>query len=63
VQTVFSRFAREMSKLLGHPLAFGMAVLIIIVWAITGPVFHFSDTWQLGLDPEKWILRSGSFVY
>ncbi|MBA2679073.1 MAG: low affinity iron permease family protein [Ktedonobacteraceae bacterium] len=47
---VFVRFARSMSSMLGHPLAFGMAVLVIVVWAITGPIFHFSNTWQLVIN-------------
>src|SRR5216117_2151799 len=48
--SMFSRFARGMSRILGHPLAFGIAVLIIIAWAATGPLFHFSDTWQLAIN-------------
>lgn len=47
---VFVRFARSMSSMLGHPIAFGMAVLVIVVWVITGPIFHFSDTWQLVIN-------------
>src|SRR6266568_9506478 len=47
---LFSRFAKGMSKMLGHPLAFGIAVLIVIVWAISGPLFQFSDTWQLVIN-------------
>jgi low affinity Fe/Cu permease len=43
----FAQFARWTSRAAGHPAAFGFAVLIIAVWALTGPVFHFSDTWQL----------------
>jgi len=46
----FSRFARWMSKMLGHPIAFVAAVLIVIVWAVLGPIFHFSDTWQLVIN-------------
>jgi len=46
----FSRFARGMSKMLGHPIAFGAAVLVVIVWAVLGPVFHFTDTWQLVIN-------------
>ena len=43
----FARFAKWTAHATGHPMAFGIAVAIIIGWAITGPVFHFSDTWQL----------------
>lgn len=46
----FSRFARWMSKLLGHPFAFGIAVLVVIGWAALGPIFHFTDTWQLVIN-------------
>jgi low affinity Fe/Cu permease len=43
----FPRFSRWTARTTGHPGAFGLAVAVILVWAITGPVFHFSDTWQL----------------
>ncbi len=39
--------ARKCSDILGSPWAFAAAILIIVVWAVTGPIFHFSDTWQL----------------
>ena len=52
----FSRFARVMSKMLGHPLAFGLAVLIIIVWAASGPIFQFSNTWQLVINTGTTII-------
>ena len=44
---VFTRIASIISAAAGQPLTFLMAVGVIVVWAITGPVFHFSDTWQL----------------
>src|SRR4051812_43737250 len=47
VQDVFHIIARKCSGLLGSPWAFSIAVLIIVVWATTGPIFGFSDTWQL----------------
>ena len=53
---LFVRFARSMSKMLGHPLAFGVAVLVIVIWAITGPLFHFSDTWQLVINTGTTII-------
>ncbi len=43
----FRVFARRSSAVLGSAWAFIIAILIIAVWAITGPAFHFSDTWQL----------------
>ena len=35
---------------MGHPLAFGAALLVIIAWAVTGPLFGYSDTWQLVIN-------------
>jgi low affinity Fe/Cu permease len=43
----FRRFAAKAANAMGHPLAFLFAILIIAVWAMCGPVFHYSDTWQL----------------
>ena len=40
-------FARRSSVMLGSAWAFAAAVLVILVWLLTGPMFHFSDTWQL----------------
>jgi low affinity Fe/Cu permease len=47
VSDAFRVFARRTSVKLGSAWAFVGALFIIIVWAITGPTFHFSDTWQL----------------
>jgi low affinity Fe/Cu permease len=46
----FSRFARRTALLLGHPMSFIVAVLVVLIWAITGPFYHFSDTWQLVIN-------------
>jgi low affinity Fe/Cu permease len=43
----FERFARTASTLAGKPVAFFTALAVILVWLVTGPVFGFSDTWQL----------------
>jgi low affinity Fe/Cu permease len=43
----FSRFATQTAQAVGHPYMFLFAVLVIVVWAIAGPYYHFSDTWQL----------------
>jgi low affinity Fe/Cu permease len=47
VSDAFRVFARRSSNVLGSPWAFVLAILVIVVWAATGPTFHFSDTWQL----------------
>jgi low affinity Fe/Cu permease len=43
----FTRFAKWTARLSGRPVTFLAAVTIIVVWGITGPIFGFSDTWQL----------------
>jgi low affinity Fe/Cu permease len=43
----FNWCAAKTSVGAGHPITFGTAVGIIVIWAATGPVFHYSDTWQL----------------
>jgi low affinity Fe/Cu permease len=43
----FTRFANGASRATGKPGTFVLAVIIVLVWAVTGPIFHFSDTWQL----------------
>jgi low affinity Fe/Cu permease len=43
----FTRIATIISTAAGQPLSFIAALLVIIVWGCTGPLFHFSDTWQL----------------
>ena len=47
VRDAFGVFARKTSAVLGSAWAFVCAILIIVVWAMTGPTFHYSDTWQL----------------
>ena len=47
IRDAFGVFARKTSNILGSAWAFVIALLVIIVWAITGPTFHYSDTWQL----------------
>lgn len=39
----------KMSKLAGSPLAFGAAILLIIIWLITGPIYNFSNTWLISI--------------
>ena len=46
----FGRFATWTARATGHPLTFVGAVLIIIGWGLTGPIFGFSDTWQLVIN-------------
>src|SRR2546423_13794164 len=55
ISDAFRVFARRSSAILGSPWAFAGAIFIIAVWALTGPTFHFSDTWQL-------IINTGSTI-
>jgi low affinity Fe/Cu permease len=47
VSDAFRVFARKTSNVLGSAWVFVLALLIIVVWGVTGPTFHYSDTWQL----------------
>jgi low affinity Fe/Cu permease len=49
-KTWFTRFAKKTAQLSGRPVAFGLALATILIWGITGPVFGFSDTWQLVIN-------------
>ena len=46
----FSRFAKVTSRAAGRPSAFLLAVLVVLAWLVTGPLFGFSDTWQLVIN-------------
>ncbi|MFL5620411.1 MAG: low affinity iron permease family protein [Gemmatimonadaceae bacterium] len=46
----FRRVADSTATAVGSPWAFALAVLVILVWMATGPLFHFSDTWQLVIN-------------
>ena len=56
VSDAFRLFAQRSSILLGSAWAFSGAVLVILVWLITGPTFHFSDTWQLIINTATTII-------
>ncbi|MEO5668360.1 MAG: low affinity iron permease family protein [Bdellovibrionota bacterium] len=52
----FRKFAQVASCWMGAPASFGIAFLVIIAWAITGPMFHYSDTWQLVINTSTTIV-------
>jgi low affinity Fe/Cu permease len=56
VSDAFRVFARRSSMLLGSAWAFAGAALVIVVWVVTGPTFHFSDTWQLVINTATTIV-------
>lgn len=47
---MFRKFAARVSVTTGSPLIFVLAVAIVIIWGFTGPLFHYSDTWQLVIN-------------
>ncbi|PJJ97261.1 hypothetical protein CO641_09630 [Lysobacteraceae bacterium NML91-0213] len=47
---LYSRFAKRASRFCGRPRVFALALAVILLWVATGPVFHFSDTWQLVIN-------------
>lgn len=52
----YSRFAKAAAHFCGRPRVFALAVAIIAVWVITGPMFGFSDTWQLVINTGTTII-------
>jgi low affinity Fe/Cu permease len=55
-RSVFSRFASAVSNLSGKPLTFVIAFLLVLAWAVTGPMFHYSETWQLVINTSTTIV-------
>ncbi|MET0385768.1 MAG: low affinity iron permease family protein [Polyangiales bacterium] len=53
---MFRRFAQTASAALGKPWAFSCAVAVVVVWSFTGPLFHYSDTWQLVINTGTTII-------
>jgi low affinity Fe/Cu permease len=52
----FSRFAKLTARITGKPVTFMIAVSVIVIWAVTGPIFGFSDTWQLVINTGTTII-------
>jgi low affinity Fe/Cu permease len=50
VKVWFTKFAQKASAATGHASAFIIAFLVVVAWGITGPIFHYSDTWQLVIN-------------
>ena len=55
IRDAFGVFARKTSTVLGSAWAFVLAIVVIVIWAMTGPTFHYSDTWQL-------IIKTGTTI-
>jgi low affinity Fe/Cu permease len=56
IQEAFRKFAQRTSQFAGSPWIFILACLIIVSWGASGPMFHFSDTWQLVINTGTTII-------
>lgn len=54
--SLFEAFAGKTAQITGRPIAFLLATLTVVIWAITGPIFHYSDTWQLVINTGTTII-------
>jgi low affinity Fe/Cu permease len=50
LKDIFRTNANKIADKVGSPGAFGVGLLVVIVWAVTGPLYHYSDTWQLVIN-------------
>ena len=53
---LFSRFASSIAELSGRPATFALAVGMVLIWALSGPFFNFSETWQLVINTSTTIV-------
>ncbi|PBQ33142.1 hypothetical protein CNR22_15590 [Sphingobacteriaceae bacterium] len=56
MKRMFDKFSTQVTNATGSPSAFIIALVIIIIWATTGPIFNFSDTWQLVINTGTTII-------
>lgn len=56
MNNVFSRFARRIAVWMAHPAAFALALLSVVLWALAGPVFQYSEGWQLIINTGTTIM-------
>ncbi|MEP6589898.1 MAG: low affinity iron permease family protein [Gemmatimonadota bacterium] len=54
--TWFTHFTRGAARISGKPLTFLAAAGLILLWALTGPIFHYSDTWQLVINTSTTVI-------
>jgi low affinity Fe/Cu permease len=53
---LFAKFANATARITGSPLAFLLCVAVVVIWAASGPLFHFSETWQLVINTGTTII-------
>jgi low affinity Fe/Cu permease len=54
--SLFGRFAGKTAQYSGKPAAFLIAALVVVIWGVSGPIFHYSDTWQLVINTGTTII-------
>jgi low affinity Fe/Cu permease len=52
----FTRFAKTTARITGRPITFSIAIATSVIWAFNGPLFHYSDTWQLVINTSTTII-------
>jgi len=55
-KNVFSQFSRAAARLAGQPVSFLFAIAAVVIWMLTGPVFNYSDTWQLVINTSTTVI-------
>ncbi|HVJ78504.1 MAG TPA: low affinity iron permease family protein [Hyphomicrobium sp.] len=56
ISKMFGEFANGVARLSGKPIAFVLAAVVVLIWGVTGPIFNYSDTWQLVINTETTIV-------
>jgi low affinity Fe/Cu permease len=56
LSALFQKMSVKVTKATGSPLAFSIALIVVLLWGITGPIFGFSDTWQLVINTGTTII-------
>lgn len=56
MKVLFRKISDRSSELVGTPIAFLLSVLIVIIWGISGPLFNYSDTWQLIINTATTVI-------
>jgi low affinity Fe/Cu permease len=56
ISHAFTVFANQVSRYTGRPLTFVVCIALVVIWAVSGPAFHYSDTWQLVINTSTTIV-------
>jgi len=56
IPSIFQRIAKATSRLAGRPATFALVVAMVLLWAVSGPFFHYSDSWQLTINTATTII-------